>query len=100
MDNFLADFVTKGNYKYPQAYQKESSDPLVTSKYTAPEPGDIIFFDWIVNSEANAQHVGVVLQVVGDYVYTIEGNTDNQVAVRKYQLNDKRIILYGVLDWK
>lgn len=70
-----------------------------------PVPGDLIFFDW--NCDGDLQHVGVVLAVGNTdktdsktYVYTIEGNTGNKVAVRKYLLSDSRIAGYGVLPWK
>ena len=36
----------------------------------------------------------------GNDVYTIEGNSANMVAVRKYSVNDSRIMGYGILDWK
>ena len=74
-------------------------------------PGDIIFLDWVVNEERNPQHVGVVLYVdeKNKVVYTIEGNvaascTDGgrygTVGLRKYNLEDPRILGYGVLDWQ
>ena len=37
------------------------------------EPGDIIFFDF--NGNGQPDHVGIVERVVGNNVYTIEGNT-------------------------
>ena len=37
------------------------------------EPGDIIFFDF--NGNGQPDHVGIVERVVGNKVYTIEGNT-------------------------
>lgn len=61
-------------------------------------PGDIIFFDW--DADTAPDHVGVVLAVKGNDVYTIEGNSANMVAVRKYSVNDSRIMGYGILDWK
>lgn len=65
-----------------------------------PHPGDIIFFDWIVNDESIPQHVGVVLTVENDKLYTIEGNTEGKVAVRSYAKDDPRILGCGVLNWK
>lgn len=72
-----------------------------------PKAGDLIFFDWTINSVQNPEHIGAVLKLDDedkdgklDYVYTIEGNSDGRVAVRKYMLNDPRIIGYGVLDWQ
>lgn len=64
-----------------------------------PLPGDLIFFDWTVNSVRDPAHIGAVIRQDGEYVYTIEGNSSNRVAVRKYKLDDPRIIGYGVLNW-
>lgn len=66
-------------------------------KTTDPTAGDIIFFDWLMGT--NPSHVGVVLSVSGDKIYTIEGNSAGMIAVRQYSLSDKRIIGYGVLPW-
>lgn len=68
-------------------------------KTAFPSSGDLIFFDWIVDSESDPQHVGVVLKVQDGYVYTIEGNSSNRVALRKYPVGDPRILGYGVLAW-
>ena len=63
-----------------------------------PQPGDIVFFDWLMGSDPS--HVGVVLSVSDDgNLYTIEGNSAGMIAVRQYSLSDKRIIGYGVLPW-
>lgn len=90
VDYFKEDFVSRSKWKDSAKYGGDYN----------PVSGDIIFFDWIINSEANPQHVGVVLTVLDEYVYTIEGNSDNQVAVRKYKLDDPRVIGYGVIDWE
>lgn len=63
-----------------------------------PIPGDYIFFDW--DGDKDPDHVGAVLYVEGDFLYTIEGNSGGRVAVHRYDLNDQRIVGYGVLDWK
>ena len=65
-----------------------------------PLPGDLIFFDWIVDANDDSDHVGVVLTVANDYIYTVEGNSGDMVAVRRYRVDDPRIMGYGVLDWK
>lgn len=57
-----------------------------------PKPGDQIFFG---TSISNCSHTGIVEKVDGSKVYTIEGNTSNQVARRIYSLNDKSIVGYG-----
>ena len=65
---------------------------------TEPIPGDYVFFDW--DGGTNPDHVGAVLCVKGDYLYTIEGNSGGKVAVNRYPKNDPRIMGYGVLNWK
>ena len=63
-----------------------------------PAPGDIVFIDWDGKQDDPA-HVGMVLAVDEEYIYTIEGNSANMVAVRKYALTDKLIMGYGIIDW-
>ena len=83
VDKFWAEFVTADQWKQED-----------------PQAGDLIFFDWIVDGEPNPQHVGVVLTANEDLLYTIEGNSNGIVAVRKYATNDPRILGYGILNWK
>lgn len=63
-----------------------------------PIPGDYVFFDW--DRDRDPDHVGAVLCVEGNFLYTIEGNSGGRVAVQRYSLGDKRIMGYGVLNWK
>lgn len=63
-----------------------------------PIPGDYVFFDW--DGDSDPDHVGAVLCVEGNFLYTIEGNSGGRVAVNRYPLSDKRIVGYGVLNWK
>lgn len=67
-----------------------------------PIPGDYVFFDW--DGDRDPDHVGAVLCVDGNQLYTIEGNSGGRVAVNCYPLSnssvDKRIMGYGVLNWK
>ena len=69
-----------------------------------PIPGDYVFFDWDGRNDPDGgkdpDHVGAVLCVEGNFHYTIEGNSGGRVAVQRYDLNDKRIVGYGVLNWK
>lgn len=61
--------------------------------YTSnPKPGDQIFFG---TSISNCTHTGIVEKADGSKVYTIEGNTSDQVARRSYALNDSKIVGYG-----
>lgn len=63
-----------------------------------PIPGDYVFFDW--DRDSDLDHVGAVLCVEGNFLYTIEGNSGGKVAVNCYPKNDPRIMGYGVLNWK
>ena len=63
-----------------------------------PIPGDYVFFDW--DRDSDPDHVGAVLCVDGNQLYTIEGNSGGRVAVNRYPKNDPRIVGYGVLNWK
>jgi hypothetical protein len=61
-------------------------------------PGDLIFFDWDHNGSLD--HVGVVFMVRGMYIHTIEGNSGDRVAKRKYFLFSQDIAGYRAIDWK
>lgn len=63
-----------------------------------PIPGDYVFFNW--DGDSDPDHVGAVLCVDGNQLYTIEGNSGGRVAVNCYPKNDPRIMGYGVLNWK
>lgn len=69
-----------------------------------PIPGDYVFFDWDGRNDPDGgkdpDHVGAVLCVEGNFLYTIEGNSGGRVAVNRYSLSDPRIVGYGVLNWK
>ena len=57
-----------------------------------PKVGDQIFFGTSID---NSTHTGIVEKVEGGKVYTIEGNTSDQVARRSYALSNSRILGYG-----
>ena len=59
---------------------------------SGPKPGDQIFFG---TSLSDSSHTGIVEKVTASKVYTIEGNTSNQVARRNYALTNSRILGYG-----
>ena len=59
---------------------------------SGPKPGDQIFFG---TSLDDVSHTGLVEKVDGSKVYTIEGNTSDQVARRSYALSNSRIVGYG-----
>lgn len=85
--------------KYAHVEEFMNSFPIDRWKTSNPQPGDIIFFDWVENNTKFPQHVGVVTAVENGTVRTIEGNADGEVASRVYALDDGRILGYGVLNW-
>ena len=60
-----------------------------------PEKGDQIFF----TDGKQMTHTGLVEYVEGNKVHTIEGNCDDGVRRRSYDLNAARIAGYGHPDW-
>lgn len=67
---------------------------------TDPQPGDIVFFKWNA-SNYPCQHVGIVLNVGGSAIISIEGNTsinsnDNGGSVmRRSRPRNKSIVAYA-----
>lgn len=62
----------------------------------SPETGDQIFFTY---AEGEVSHTGIVVEVTGYSVVTVEGNTSDAVCKRSYSLSDGRIYGYGHPDW-
>ena len=60
---------------------------------TTPSAGMIIFFDW--NHDGTSDHVGIVEKCEGGRVYTIEGNSSDQVRQRTYAVDYGAIMGYG-----
>lgn len=81
-----------------EGFQKSGKWRNPNDEVNKPIPGDYVFFDW--DRDSDPDHVGAVLCVDGNQLYTIEGNSGGRVAVQRYDLNDKRIVGYGVLNWK
>lgn len=86
VDNFMA---------YLESTNQWTAQEGILAGDSAPEAGDLIFFDW--DADGDPQHMGVVLAVIGDTVYTIEGNSAGRVAIRSYAIDDDRILGYGIL---
>lgn len=81
-----------------EGFQKSGKWRAPNDKVNKPIPGDYVFFDW--DRDSDLDHVGAVLCVEGNFLYTIEGNSGGKVAVNCYPKNDPRIMGYGVLNWK
>lgn len=61
-----------------------------------PKAGDIIFFDWEESKDGQADHVGIVERSDNGKVYTIEGNSNDDMCRQKeYDLNSSVILGYG-----
>ena len=61
-----------------------------------PTAGMIIFFDW--DHDGNSDHVGIVEKCEGGRVYTVEGNSGDQVRQRNYAVDYASIMGYGVIN--
>ena len=70
-----------------------------------PLTGDLIFFTY---NNTSAGHIGIVIYSDGTYVYTVDGNTNDQngletngncVAVKKYTLGSDYIFGYGAMPY-
>jgi hypothetical protein len=88
-DNWFANV-----HEFMEFFKTESLDYGQSWEIT-PASGNLIFFD--MNSDETADHIGVVLNVHGGMVYTIEGNNEGRVTIARYSVNDERILGYGRL---
>ena len=59
-----------------------------------PKAGDIMFM-----KSNGASHTGIVLYCDGKTLYTVEGNTSDKCALRKYDVNNAKITGYGTPEW-
>lgn len=77
--------------------------------FDTPKPGDQVFF-WPKNrTDPNAvQHTAIVVEVDGEYVHTVEGNTSGASGVvyngggvfkKKYKLGYSRFAGFGRPEW-
>ena len=58
-----------------------------------PQPGDVIVFDW--DGNGSGDHIGYVYSVDGNYIITIEGNYNEEVAKRTITYNHPVILGYA-----
>lgn len=80
-DDGIAWFQSKGKWK---------------SRGYSPAPGTLIFFDW--NGDGTSDHVGIVEKTEGSTVYTVEGNSSDAVNQRSYDINNRTIMGYGLIN--
>lgn len=85
----LAWYQAKGSDFYKSYEETQNGDYV-------PICGDIVFF-----KSNGASHTGIVVKVVGDIMYTIEGNTSNRVALRYYYYKSyDKITGYGIPNYQ
>jgi hypothetical protein len=60
-------------------------------RYT-PKSGDAILFDW--NNDGTPDHIGLVENVSGGQIHTIEGNSSDMVKKNSYSLGDAHVLGY------
>ena len=73
----------------------KNHDKWKNQNYTA-KSGDLIFFDWDGNDLPD--HVGIVEKVENGKVYTIEGNSSDEVRLHSYFHNNRCIFGYGIVQ--
>lgn len=84
-----------------EALSKEEYKLYHEAKDYEPARGDLIFFNW--NDTAESDHVGLVYEIIeatedhGKQIKTIEGNAENTVKYRTYNIDDESIMGYGEL---
>ena len=74
-----------GYYKQANAFHR-----------TNPMVGDQIFFSY---SAGEYSHTGIVVDVNGNTITTVEGNTSDSVGRRTYETSNRSIAGYGTPDW-
>lgn len=74
-----------GYYKQANAFHR-----------TNPRIGDQIFFSY---SYGEYSHTGIVVEVNGNTITTVEGNTSDSVGRRTYETSNRSIAGYGTPNW-
>ena len=65
--------------------------------FTNVAAGDTIFFDW--NGDGHTDHIGLVIGTDGVNVYTVEGNSGDEVKIKSYALGSGVIYGYGLMNY-
>lgn len=76
--------------KHVQIFQDKG---IWIGKTSSPKPGDAIVYD--MNNNGGEDHIGVVKNVSGNIITTIEGNYEDAVKERTIKTDDERIIGYA-----
>ena len=79
----------------PEGLQWFRNNGKFQDRNYTPTPGTIIFFDW--EGDGVSDHVGIVENVDGSTIHTVEGNVRDSVVQREYPVGSNLIIGYGVI---
>ncbi len=68
---------------FPQGKYQSGSQPIFAASYfpknfekvNDPQPGDIVWYDFKDDGKTTYSHVGLIVAVDKNYIYTVEGNT-------------------------
>lgn len=87
--NYLTKWLTDNGYRYGADIK--------------PEPGDIVMYSWDGNPN-DMDHVGLCVAVSGNsaddaVMDVVEGNYNDQVAIRKISYRDRRVAATFRLPW-
>lgn len=89
------------NYPYDASAQEwaktlEQSGLFKPPSEYVPKSGDIVFFDY--EQDQTIDRVGLVESIENTKIITIEGDSTNRVDQNTYDLFDKNIVGYGVVE--
>ena len=94
---YLNTAVPKFSTCHTQGVPWFKSMGLWKEKGYIPKAGDVIFFDW--EQDGHTDHVGIVEKSDEKNVYTVEGNSRDEVKQKKYSVNSKYIYGYGIPNY-
>ena len=60
-----------------------------------PKTGDLVFFD--TDGDGASDHVGIVTELRGETMETVEGNVGGEVVERRHELTDEDVFGFGAL---
>ena len=98
--------VDRGREMLYQPLQSAGAGCLYSAQYykenrafnrADPQVGDQIFFSY---SSGEYSHTGIVVDVNGNTITTVEGNTSDSVGRRTYETSNRTIAGYGRPNWQ
>lgn len=60
-----------------------------------PKTGDLVFFD--TDGDGASDHVGIVTELHGETMETVEGNVGGEVVEKRHELTDEDVFGFGAL---